>query len=126
MLIRAGVPPALVFHPHLGEANLMVNRGRIEIMADILGLCTKPQVKTRIMYHANITFRQFDAYATLLRSHDLLINEANRYRATEKGFQFVTAYSQLQNAIDGSDSTILSSNRLLKARQQLKMPSSDR
>jgi len=101
----------------------MVNRGRIEIMADILGLCTKPQVKTRIMYHANITFRQFDLYATLLRSHDLLINEANRYRATDKGLQFINAFSQLQNAIDGSDSRILSANRLIEVRQRLKTSS---
>jgi len=90
----------------------MVNRGRIEIMADILGLCTEPQVKTRVMYHANITFRQFDAYATLLRSHDLLVNEANRYRTTEKGLQFINAFSELQNAIDGSDSKMLPANRL--------------
>ena len=88
-----------------------------------MGLCTKPQVKTRIMYHANITFRQFDLYATLLRSHDLLINEANRYRATDKGLQFINAFSQLQNAIDGSDSRIVSANRLIEVRQRLKTSS---
>ena len=103
----------------------MVNRGRIEIMAHILGLCTKPQVKTRIMYNANITFRQFETYATLLKSQDLLTHEANRYRATEKGIQFINAFNQLQNAIDGSDYKISSANRLLMARQKLKTSSPD-
>jgi predicted transcriptional regulator len=102
----------------------MVNRGRIEIMADILGLCTKPQVKTRIMYHANITFKQFDLYATLLKSHNLLINEANGYRATEKGLQFVNAFGQLQSTLDGSNSRMSSANRLIEVRQKLKMSSS--
>ena len=95
----------------------MVNRGRIEIMAHILGLCTKPQVKTRIMYHANISFRQFDAYATLLRSHDLLINEANRYIATEKGVQFINAFNQLQDTIEDK-SLRLPTNSLLAMRQE--------
>jgi len=95
----------------------MVNRGRIEIMAHILGLCTKPQVKTRIMYHANITFRQFDAYANLLRSHDLLINEANRYIATEKGIQFINAFNQLQDTMEDK-SLRLPTNSLLAMRQE--------
>jgi len=103
----------------------MVNRGRIEIMAHILGLCMKPQVKTRIMYNANITFRQFEIYATLLKSQDLLAHEANRYEATERGLQFISAFTQLQNAIDGSDSRILPANRLLEARQRLKTSSLD-
>lgn len=95
----------------------MVNRGRIEIMADILGLCTKPQVKTRIMYNVNITFRQFDMYATLLRSHDLLVNEANRYIATEKGIQFINAFNQLQNTLEDRSSR-LPANSLLGMRQE--------
>ena len=78
----------------------MVNRGRIEIMANILGLCVKPQVKTRIMYNTNITFKQFEIYATVLKSHDLLIHETNRYTATEKGLQFINAFNRLQSTIE--------------------------
>lgn len=92
---------------------MLVNRGRIEIMADILGLCIRPQVKTRIMYHANITFRQFETYAALLKSQDLLAHETGKYIVTEKGIQFINAFSQLQNAIDGSNSKMLPANHLI-------------
>ena len=97
----------------------MVNRGRIEIMACILGLCMKPQVKTRIMYNANITFKQFETYAMLLKSQGLLTHETNRYTATEKGLRFINAFNQLQNAIEGSDSKMSSVNHLLNVRQEL-------
>jgi predicted transcriptional regulator len=78
----------------------MANRGRFEIMAHILGLCMKPQVKTRIMYEANISFYQFETYAALLKTQGLLAHEANKYKATEKGLRFVNAFSQLQNTIE--------------------------
>jgi predicted transcriptional regulator len=104
---------------------MMVNRGRIEIMACILGFCTEPQVKTRIMYRVNITFKQFETYAILLKSQGLLAHEGNRYLATAKGLQFVNAFNQLQNALGGSDFKISSPNRFIKTRQELKMPPPD-
>ena len=100
---------------------MMVNRGRLEIMAHILGLCTKPQVKTRIMNDVNITFSQFGTYATLLESQGLLTREENRYVSTAKGLQFVSAFTQLQSILGSSD-LMLSPNRLTKARQGLKKP----
>jgi hypothetical protein len=60
----------------------------------------KPQAKTRIMYDANITFKQFGTYATLLKSRGLLSHEENRYITTTKGLQFIRAFTQLQNTID--------------------------
>jgi len=100
---------------------MMVNRGRLEIMAHILGLCMKPQVKTRIMYDVNITFNQFGTYAVLLESQGLLTHEESRYVTTAKGQQFVNAFNQLQNTLGGSD-LMSSPNRLIKARQELKKP----
>jgi predicted transcriptional regulator len=100
---------------------MMVNRGRLEIMAHILGLCTKPQVKTRVMYDANITFSQFGTYATLLQSQGMLTQEENRYATTAKGLQFVNAFNQLQSILNSSDS-VSSPNRLTKPRQELKKP----
>ncbi len=100
---------------------MMVNRGRLEIMAHILGLCTKPQAKTRIMYDANITFSQFGTYAALLGSQGLLAKQENKYVTTTKGQQFVNAFTQLQSILNSPDSTS-SPNRLVKLRQELKKP----
>ncbi len=90
-------------------------------MAHILGLCTKPQVKTRVMYDVNITFSQFGTYATLLQSQGMLTQEENRYVTTSKGLQFVNAFNQLQSILSSSDS-VSSPNRLTKPRQELKKP----
>ena len=101
----------------------MANRGRLDIMAGILGFCTKPQPKTRIMYDANITFNQFGTYAPMLESQGLLKREENKYMTTAKGMQFVTAFNELQNTLNGSD-LMSSPNRLVMARPDPKKPQS--
>ena len=100
----------------------MANRGRLDIMAHILGLCTKPHLKTRIMYDVGITFSQFQSYAALLESQGLLNKDENRFVTTTKGLQFINAFNQLQGVLDGPRSKIPTPNRLPKARQELKKP----
>jgi predicted transcriptional regulator len=78
----------------------MMNRGRIEIMAQVLAFCTQPRLKTQIMYSANITFSQFQTYSSLLSSQRLLAQDANRYATTEKGYKFVQAFNELQNILE--------------------------
>lgn len=101
---------------------MMVNRGRLDIMAHILGLCTKPQVKTRIMYDANITFNQFGTYATLLQSQGLLAQEENRYMTTAKGLQFVGAFNQLKSILGGPKFEAYTPNRLSRDEQEVREP----
>jgi predicted transcriptional regulator len=101
---------------------MMVNRGRLDIMAHILGLCTKPQRKTRIMYDANITFNQFGSYATLLQSQGLLNHEENTYVTTEKGLQFVNAFNQLKSILSGPKFEACIPNRLSRQEQEMKEP----
>jgi predicted transcriptional regulator len=100
---------------------MMVNRGRLDIMAHILGTCIKPQLKTRIMYDVNITFSQFGTYATLLQTQGLLIQEESRYVTTTKGLQFVNAFIQLQSILNGSN-LLSSPNRLIKSGRELGKP----
>lgn len=77
----------------------MMNRGRIEIMAQVLAFCAQPRLKTQIMYNANITFRQFETYALLLSSNKLLTHNIGGYVTTEKGHEFIRAYNQLQSTL---------------------------
>lgn len=85
----------------------MINRGRIEIMAHILTFCARPRLKTQIMYNANISFRQFAAYETLLLSRGLLARDTNKYWATGKGNRFVEAFSQLQSTLENASPAII-------------------
>lgn len=110
-----------MLHSLLGSQNVMVNRGRLEIMAHILGLCMKPQLKTRIMYDVSITFNMFGSYAALLESQGLFAQEGNRYVTTAKGLQFINAFIQLQSVLGGSD-LASSPNRLTKVRQEVTKP----
>lgn len=85
----------------------MMNRGRIEIMAQVLVFCEQPRLKTQIMYTANISFNQFATYETLLLSRRLLAREGGKYHTTQKGTRFVQAFSQLQNTLEGASSDII-------------------
>jgi len=80
---------------------MMMNRGRIEIMASILTFCAQPRLKTQIMYNAGITFKQFETYHALLSSQGLLDNSLDGYVTTEKGHRFVHAFKELWASIDG-------------------------
>ena len=85
----------------------MINRGRVEIMAHVLAFCAHPRLKTQIMYSTNITYRQFEIYATLLSSRGLLIQDSKKYVATEKGHRFVQAFNQLQSTVEDVPTAIL-------------------
>ncbi len=91
-----------------------MNRGRIEIIAHVLAFCAEPRLKTQIMYNANITYRQFETYATLLSSHGLLVQDSQEYIATEKGLRFVQAFNQLQSTLEDVPTATLARNSLFR------------
>jgi predicted transcriptional regulator len=81
------------------------NRGKIEIMADILGLSTVGIKKTHIMYRANLSYEQISYYLSELQSHGLLEqvveDDLPVYRTTEKGRAFLHHFSRMAELING-------------------------
>ena len=76
------------------------NRGRIEIMADILSLSTTGMRKTHIMYRANLSYEQILYYLGELLSKALMVEDVSGthtvYRTTEKGREFLHCFSRLK------------------------------
>jgi len=79
-------------------------RDRVEIMAEILCLCSKPQSKTRIMYGTNLSWKMLQHYLAYMQEHELLKNkdETTKYIATDKGQEFVSKWNELKELVEYS------------------------
>ena len=79
------------------------NRGKIEIMADVLALSTAGIKKTHIMYKANLSYEQILYYLNQLLGKGLIAQDvadsALVYRTTEKGREFLACYSRMSDLI---------------------------
>jgi predicted transcriptional regulator len=79
------------------------NRGKIEIMADVLALSTAGIKKTHIMYRANLSYEQITHYLNQLLGKGLLAQDvsdgSHMYRTTEKGREFLACYSRMTDLI---------------------------
>ena len=79
------------------------NRGKIEIMADVLALSTSGIKKTHIMYRANLSYEQILYYLNQLLGKGLISQDVSDgaivYRTTEKGREFLVCYSRMSGLI---------------------------
>ena len=79
------------------------NRGKIEIMADILTLSTVGIKKTHIMYKANLSYEQRLYYLGERLSRGLLEQDTFEgtqvYRTTEKGREFLQHFGSMAELI---------------------------
>jgi predicted transcriptional regulator len=79
------------------------NRGRIDILADILSLSTEPVGKTRLMYGANLSYEQVSNYIEELQQKGFIEPvDTKRFRITEKGRQYVDEYDALKRMMEFS------------------------
>jgi predicted transcriptional regulator len=79
------------------------NRGKIEIMADILSLSTAGIKKTHIMYRANLSYEQILYYLNELMAKSLIslhVRDGSAlYTTTEKGREFLKCYAYMAQLI---------------------------
>ena len=71
------------------------NRGRIQIMGDVLALATSGIKKTHIMYKANLSYEQVHLYLSELTSKRLIAQDGVVYNTTDKGREFLVYYNRL-------------------------------
>jgi predicted transcriptional regulator len=75
------------------------NRGKIQIMGDVLELATSGIKKTHIMYRANLSYEQVHLYLGELIAKRLIAQDVSPdgliYRTTEKGREFLLNYTRL-------------------------------
>jgi predicted transcriptional regulator len=76
------------------------NRGKIQIIGDVLALATSGIKKTHIMYRANLSYEQLHLYLGELIGKRLITQDVSSsdgvvYRTTEKGREFLLCYTHL-------------------------------
>lgn len=76
-------------------------RDRVEIMAEILGLCSEPRTKTHVMYGTNLSWKMLQHYLSELQSRELLElhNNSTRYITTKRGLEFVDKWKELKELL---------------------------
>jgi predicted transcriptional regulator len=89
------------------------NRGKIEIMADIVDLCKAGIRKTHIMYKGNLSYEQINRYLYELLEKELITQNLDdgvlTYRATEKGRSFLQYYQMMQSILEENSIRVESS-----------------
>ena len=89
------------------ELNIENNRGKLEIIADVVELCTSGIKKTHIMYRGNLSFDQINRYLRQLLNIGFVEQRIEDgvmiYRATEKGRIFLHYYNLMINTMQGNN-----------------------
>lgn len=74
-------------------------RDKLYIIAEILDITKDGALKTQIMYRANLSFTQLNEYINFMLKLKLLEknveNDKEKYRATEKGLNFLQRYREI-------------------------------
>jgi predicted transcriptional regulator len=80
------------------------NRGKIQIMGDVLALGTSGIRKTHIMYKANLSYEQVHLYLGELIEKRLIAQDVSPdgvvYRTTEKGREFLLHYTRVVELLE--------------------------
>ena len=80
------------------------NRGKIQIMGDVLTLGTSGIKKTHIMYKANLSYEQVHLYLGELIGKRLIEQDVSPegvvYRTTEKGREFLLHYTRVVELLE--------------------------
>ena len=72
-----------------------MKRSRSEILVWIVQECSEPKLKTHIMRKGNLNSSQANVCLERLLLSGLVVSEGGRFRATDKGHEFLWAYNQL-------------------------------
>ena len=78
-----------------------LKRSRRQIFAEILELCRKPKVKTRIQYQTNLSYKLLQKCLAQLQMYKLLEEHHSQetYSTTEKGLDFLQKWTELEQLL---------------------------
>jgi predicted transcriptional regulator len=76
-------------------------RNRIDIIAQLLDAVSSPTTKTKMMYKTMLSYVQLKEYLLMLTENDLIEYDKldQRFTTTDKGFQFMKRYEDLNKLI---------------------------
>lgn len=81
-------------------------RDKLFIIAEILEIAKDGALKTQIMYRANLSFSDVNAYLGFMLEINFLKKirkNAKVYKSTEKGIVFLNHYRQIQELLRGEN-----------------------
>ena len=102
----------LIYHPSsIEHIEMMItserknNRGKIQIIGDVLALAASGIKKTHIMYRANLSYEQVHLYlgeliGKRLISQNVSSSDGVVYGTTEKGREFLLHYTHLAEVLE--------------------------
>jgi predicted transcriptional regulator len=100
------------------------NRGKIQIMGDVLALGTSGIRKTHIMYKANLSYEQVHLYLEELIGKRLISQDVTPdgivYRTTENGRQFLDYYTRLMELLEEQELEAESSSPYIASRSWIR------
>ncbi|MFB0557506.1 MAG: winged helix-turn-helix domain-containing protein [Candidatus Bathyarchaeia archaeon] len=76
-----------------------MRRNELDIVADILNVAKSGLRKTRIVYSANLNFKQANRYISMLRENGLLRIKGYNYITTNKGMEFLENYNKVRSGV---------------------------
>lgn len=79
----------------------MVNRARLEIMAEMLSSCKQPRLKTQVMYGTNLSWKLLQKYLSILQLRGFLRvhHSPIKYVTTQKGLDFLEVWRELKELL---------------------------
>lgn len=89
------------------------NRGKIEIIGDILGVCLAGEAKrTHIMYRGNLSHDMLKSYTDELVSKGLVELNAGKgkFKTTEKGKEFLNHYAKIRELLSSDITELMIAN----------------
>ena len=81
------------------------NRGRLEIISNLLTIARNGSLKTHLMYGANLSYLMVTEYLDILLRSGLIVenngNETNskQYKTSEKGAKFLELYDAIKKMV---------------------------
>lgn len=75
-----------------------MKRGRYEIIEDILNICKDGGAnKTRIVYRANLNFKNAGIYIDFLILRGMIVKDGNKFKTSMKGLELVSAMKDIKD-----------------------------
>ena len=80
-----------------------MRRSREDIIRDILKVCKEPVNKTRIVYQANLNFKNARDYLNWMQGRGLIILDGPYYRILPKGEKLLNNLRRTERFIVGTE-----------------------
>jgi predicted transcriptional regulator len=77
----------------------------MDIISKILQVANGGITKTKLMYHAFLSYTQLQDYLMVLTQNDLISYDLNTrtFKTTEKGLRFIEIYNQMDELIKAAE-----------------------